>query len=252
LLDGRPNDGRVEAKRAIELAKTCGASQAEAVGLTLLALDRFRSGDPVEARRLFEDATRVCQQIGDRSSEAQALLYLSEFETPAAKERMLRELTEMCRAAGALRLELMARQLWVDALWAVDLRAQARSEARVLSREAARRSLRQTASIIELQCGCWAAQEADWDLVRAHRDAANRWGATTGAVPERAFAAAFDVLLALTEGDHAQASFAFARLEAQAAVYNEPTFGDLLRRAAAFAEPELARRLRERATPIPC
>jgi hypothetical protein len=158
----------------------------------------------------------------------------------------------MSRAAGAMRIELMARQLWADALWGVDLRDDARREARVVSREAGRRSLRQIASMVELQCACWAAEEGDWPLVATHRQASERWGASNGAVSERAFAAALDLLLALSRDDHVSAIEAFDRIQCQAPGYQEPTFVDLLHRAAAMAHPEFAARLCARAAPNPC
>ena len=119
-------------------------------------------------------ASALSREAGDRSSEAIALRIMSGLEEPAVALGLVERSIELCRSAGALRIELTAKQVWVDLLWKSGARADARRESRELADEAARRRLRQTVSLVELQGAEWAANERDWSDTRARRDAAFR------------------------------------------------------------------------------
>jgi hypothetical protein len=70
-----------------------------------------------------------------------------------------------------------------------------------------------------------------------------RWGARTGAVPERAVLAAIDLVLALRDRDDGVALDSVERLECEAKGYSEPTFRDLLVSAEQLATPVMAARI---------
>jgi hypothetical protein len=112
-----------------------------------------------------------------------------------------------------------------------------------VSAEAARRSLRQTVSIVELQAACWAVEEGAWDIAAEHRRIAGEWGAASGAVPERAYAAALDLVLALARHDHRAASASIEKLQCEAKGYEERTFRELVSKAIELASPDIAQRL---------
>jgi serine/threonine protein kinase len=242
LLSGRRQDGLDASTRAVKIASRAGEREVEALGRLQIALDAYRRGQADIARDLLDHVLEVARAAGNRAIEAQACIPRSALEPPAAQEPLLRAAIEMAHSAGALRVELMAKQVWTDSLWKVGLRGQARAVAAQVSREASRRSMRQTVSIVELQAACWAVDEDDWEAVRTHRATAAEWGAATGAVPERAFISALDVLLSLVEGRDAE--LVIEQLEDCAQGYDEPTFRDLVTKATTLAPPRHAARLR--------
>ena len=154
-----------------------------------------------------------------------------------------RSAIELARSAGALRLELGAKQNWVDILWRAGDNAKARREAALLAEEAGRRRLRQTVSLLELQSAAWAASERDWVDARVHRDAAMSWGADGGALVERAVLAALDLVLTCAQGEDAQSLAAINAFEEARSGCADPTIGEILAVAAAIASPRVAARL---------
>lgn len=117
-------------------------------------------------------------------------------------EETSRAAVAMAREAGALRIELLARMTWTEALFRCGKREEARAQTAQLSAIARERGLRQTVSMTEAVAACWAVLDEDWPVVRGHHETAVKWGARTGAAPERATIAAVDLALAL----HAQPS----------------------------------------------
>src|SRR5262249_39975713 len=114
----------------------------------------------------------------------------------------------------------------------------------------ARRRLRQTVSLLELQSAMWAASEEDWDDTQAHRNAAVKWGAPTGAAVEQVACGALDILLALVWNDEQAALSAIERLEQSRSGYDDASIRDLLGQAAALAPPSLTDRLRTLSRPL--
>jgi hypothetical protein len=239
-LNGRAQEGVEICEEAIALAKIADESEVETIGLIQVALDRYRRNQLDEARAMFDLARAVARKSKNRATEAQALLQCSSLEPVPAREQLLRSAIDMARAAGALRIELMARQLWVDALWKLGEHERARQQAAWVSAEAARRSLRQTVSIVELQAACWAVEQQDWARASEHRAVAIRWGALTGAVPERAFAWALELVLAITSNEQERAARAVQRLQCEAPGYGDHTFRDLIACAESAASAQLA------------
>jgi hypothetical protein len=152
---------------------------------------------------------------------------------------------EMARAAGALRIEIMVRQMWCDALWRTGDHARARAEVGGVTSEADRRHLRQVASLAELQAACWAVEEEDWLAAREHRDNAAAHGAATGALPERAHLSGLDLALALSADDSKAIDCAVDSLVREGKGYGEKSFRELLKKIEDLSPPELKARLRE-------
>ena len=248
-LQGRVEEGARESHEALAHARRAGVGEVERLALLQLGVDRCRSQQPVEARRLLEEAAEKCRAAGDRVGESMALRTLTYVATPEAARGLAERAIELSRAAGALRLELVAKQVWVDLLWRTGAREDARREAAALSGEASRRDLRQTVSLLELQCAAWASFESDWDAARTHREAAGRAGAGAGAIVERMLLFAVELNLALAARDEAAARRALDAIEQASGTYDEDTFRDLLRNAVALAPLDLAERLRARGGP---
>jgi hypothetical protein len=156
---------------------------------------------------------------------------------------LVEQAIELARSIGALRLELAAKQAWVDILWRVGDHDKARREATDLADEAGRRRLRQTVSLLELQSAAWAASERDWTDVRTHRDAAAKWGADAGALVERAVLASLDVVLAVASGEEASSISSIETFEQVRGGCADPTILEVLALAAEMAPPRVAERL---------
>jgi serine/threonine protein kinase len=248
-LGGRVDEGVRATEEALTRARRAGEREVERLALIQMGIDRCRGRDLQAARALTEEAVALCRAAGDRVGESSALrtlVYVSEGrEALDLAERAM----DLARSAGALRVELVNKQVWVDLLWRSGAREEARREARALAEEAGRRALRQTVSLLELQSAAWAASEDDWTDARAHRDAAARWGAATGALPEQLVLAALDVDLALAAGDLVAAEAALAPLEASGSGLDDATLQEVLAQAAAMAPPALAARIAAVARP---
>jgi hypothetical protein len=241
---GRGEEGAHASEEALALARVHGVAEVERLALLVLGLDAYRRGEAALSRSLLTESSALSREAGDRSSEAIALRIMSGLEEPAVALGLVERSIELCRSAGALRIELTAKQVWVDLLWKSGARADARRESRELADEAARRRLRQTVSLVELQGAEWAANERDWSDTRARRDAAAAWGARSGAMAEQVWLAIFDVLLALVSGDVDAAEKAVTALELIRRGYNDESIGKLLTDAAEMAPTPLSDRLR--------
>ena len=241
---GRSEEGERMTEEALRIARTAGVVEVEALALLQLGLDRCRRREDAPARELLNKAAELCRESGDWAGEAQALRTLTHIEEPEQALSLIERSIELARAAGALRVELIGKQVWVDLLWRTGERVAARREAGLLVEDAARRSLRQTVSLLELQRASWAATEADWKELRAHRDQAVQWGATTGAIVERVAVCALDVLLAVVAGDDVAAIAAMDTLDRTRGTFDDAVVRDLLARAAMLASPAIAARIR--------
>jgi hypothetical protein len=251
-LFGRVDEGAAATAQALATARAAGVAEVEAIALSQQGLDHYRRRELDVAKSLLQRAAQSCRARGDRVNEAQALRVLATLgagqDALAAVERAV----ELAHAAGALRVELICKQVWVGVLWGAGKRERALDEARRLSEEAARRSLRQTVAIVELQSGAWAVSLDDWPAARAHRQRAAAWGAADGAHAERVMLHALDLVLALAGGDQRDAARAADALEQVRQGYDDDELRALLDRAVAMASGQLGEQLRALfATPPP-
>ncbi len=220
---------------ALAHARAHGIGEVERLALVQLGLDRGRAGDKAGAQVLLREAAQLCRAAGDASTESIALRSLATTVDAEAAVALAEQAIELARSIGALRLELAAKQAWVDILWRVGDHAKARKEASDLADEAGRRRLRQTVSLLELQSAAWAASERDWSDVRTHRDAAAKWGADAGALVERAVLASLDVVLAVASGEEASSISSIETFEQIRGGCAEPTILEVLALAAELA-----------------
>lgn len=236
-LQGRADEGSLANRRAIDLGRVAKVPEVELLSIGQLGIDEYRKGDIEAARTLFGTMATMARGVGNRGAEARAMMCLRFGQPPSTAQQMVSSAVELARAAGALQIELQARQVWVDALWDAGERMRARQEAAALSAEAARRMLRQTVSLVELQAAIWAVAEDDWSAAAEHRQRAGAWGATGGAIVERAVSAALDLVLALARGDEAGAAVALARVRSEGRGFSEAGFRNLLGKARRIASP---------------
>ncbi len=176
--------------------------------------------------------------------EAHALRTLTTIAPPEEALGLCERSIALAAGAGALRVELACKQVWVDLLFRSGKRDQARHEARELAQDAARRGLRQTVSLLELQGAAWAALDGDVAAASSHRDAAAQWGAANGAVVERVVLSGLDVFLAVVVGDHAAADARLTAFEQGRGGFRDAVLRELLLRAADHAEAGLGDRIR--------
>jgi hypothetical protein len=228
---------------ALDLARAHDVGEVERLALVQLGLDRWRAGDKAGAQVLLREAAQLCRAAGDASTESIALRSLATTVEAEAAVALAEQAIELARSIGALRLELAAKQAWVDILWRVGDHDKARREATDLADEAGRRRLRQTVSLLELQSAAWAASERDWTDVRTHRDAAAKWGADAGALVERAVLASLDVVLAVASGEEASSISSIETFEQVRCGCADPTILEVLALAAEMAPPRVAERL---------
>jgi eukaryotic-like serine/threonine-protein kinase len=240
---GRGELGARATEDALLFARAHGGGEVERLALLQLALDCSRRGEKDRARMLLHEASRLSRAAGDRVAESLALRTLTHIEPTEAALALAEQSIELARSAGALRLELTAKQAWVDILWRSGAHDRAREEARELVEEAARRQLRQTVSLLELQSAAWAAEEGDWADARLHRDAAATWGADEGAMVERMALRALDVALAVGARDEPAALAAIDEFERSRAGFVDPTIREILAMVISIAPPSLVARL---------
>lgn len=250
-IQAQTAQGTRATEEALRLARAAGDGEVERVSLLQLGLDRWRSGELAAARDVLQEASALCRASVDRINESVALRVLSELEGSQAALAMLERSIDLARAAGALRIELTAKLVWVDRLWRAGTRDAARRHARDLTEEAARRRLRHMVSVLAIQSAAWAASERDWTDARAHRDKAAEWGAASGAAVERVGLSALDALFAVVANDESAASAAVATLEHTRDHCGDATIREVLDLAAAYASPLLAPRLRKLGRPVP-
>jgi serine/threonine protein kinase len=242
-LATRTQEGAVATRAALALAKNGAAPEVEVTSLLQLGLDETRAGNTETARGFLDQAAARARAIGDKAGEARARLLAGAKGTPEEELAAAEEAITLAIESGNDRVELICKQVWVDALWRAGQLARARTEAGGLSREAARRSLRQTVALVELQCASWALLEGDTIAARAHRVIALRWGAETGALIERELTLTIDLLLALIEANATSASALLDALEALPKRMDEQVLRELRGRARALAPASIAARL---------
>lgn len=242
-LQGRVDEGARASEAGIRHAEIAGEPEVEALCLAQLGLDAYRRGDYPGATPMYDKALDLVRRSGNRATEAQILMMKSGLEQPDRMEALSRAAVEMAREAGALRIELLARQAWTEALFRVGQRERARVETEALSLAAQRRGLRQTVSLAEGVAACWAVQAEDWSLAAKHRLVAESWGASTGATPERATAAAIDLALAIVRRDDVAVNAAAEVLLREGRTYTEPHFQEIVRKLIAIAPAELRSKL---------
>ncbi|MEP7124739.1 MAG: serine/threonine-protein kinase [Byssovorax sp.] len=228
---------------ALRRARAHRVGEVERLALLQLAVDRARAGDGEGAQLLLREAAQLCRAAGDAGAESMAVRSLAISVDPATAVGLAEQAIELARSIGALRLELAAKQVWVDALWRLGDHAKARREAGELADEAARRSLRQTVSLLELQSAAWAASERDWTDARTHRNAAAKWGADAGALVERAVLASLDVVLAVASGEESSSISSIDTFEQIRGGCADPTILEILALADEMAPPSVAARL---------
>jgi hypothetical protein len=234
-LAGRAAEGPKLTDEAIERARASGAVEVEILGLVQKGVDAARANDTERGRAFLADAIHLAELAGDRAGHAQALFTLAHLEPKEQALTTLEKSLTLARAAGALRVELIAKQVEVHLLWQAGARDAAREGARALSEEAARRSLRQTVSILALQRGSWSYEESDLEGVREAREEAAHWGAATGPIPERATLLGLDVALALAIADEPRAEALLEELERVRGTFLDGTLRGILARARAVA-----------------
>jgi eukaryotic-like serine/threonine-protein kinase len=228
---------------ALRHARAHRVGEVERLALVQLGLDRSRAGDKEGAQVLLREAAQLCRAAGDAGSESIALRSLSTTVDATTAVGLAEQAIELARSIGALRLELVAKQAWVDILWRAGDHDKARREASDLADEAGRRSLRQTVSLLELQSAAWAASERDWTDARTHRDAAAKWGADAGALVERAVLASLDVVLAVASGEEESSITSIDTFEQVRGGCADPTILEVLALAVEMAPPRVAERL---------
>ncbi len=234
-LAGRTAEGARATDQAIALSRTSAVVEVEILGLVQKGVDAARAGDADAGKSYLGDAISLAETVGERVGQAQALLTLAHIEKGDRAMTTVERSIGIAAAAGALRVELIAKQVEVHLLWQAGARDAAKKQARALAVEAARRSLRQTVAIVALQQAGWAVEEANLGAALEHRNEAARWGAAKGAVPERATLLALDVVLALGAGQEGSAEAHLAELEAVRGGFMDGSLRELLARARAFA-----------------
>lgn len=242
-LQGRVEEGAEASARGIEHALRSGESEVHALCLTQLGLDAYRRGDHPTAAKFYDEALALVRESKNRATEAQILMTKSGLEEPKRMEELCRTAVEMAREAGALRIEISARLIWTEALFRCGDRARADAQTAELSTIAQRRGLRQTVSMVEGVAACWAALDSDWEATARHRAVAEKWGASTGAAPERATVAAIDVALALAKSDDVASSAALDVLVREGKTYREPHFVEIVRMLLSTASPHMRAKL---------
>ena len=228
-LAGRLDLGMQRMHEALDAARAADVAEVEALALMMLALDRARAHQVTEAHAHYAAAIARFREAGNLAGEAQALLCVVSISDETQGLALAERGIELAREAGAVRVELMGRQLSITWLWDAGRRAEAMEEAARVLDQAARRGLRQTASLVELTSAELALQSGDWAAAARHRDGAVSWGAPAGAVPERVHLHAIDYVLTAQRGDQAATASARAAFDA--------VRGD-------FADDDLARTLR--------
>lgn len=242
-LQGRGEEANTATAEALEAARRSGTTDVEALALMMGGLDARRRGDPAKARALYDQALEAAQRANNRPLYVQSLSYRSVLEEPDASEATLRSAMEMARAAGALRVEIVARHMRCEALWRKGARAEAREEIEHLVVDAGRAKMRQLLSLADLMAGAWALEEEAWDDVAKHRNRALAHGAKEGALAERAHLWGLEIGLLLHEGRIENAQEVAKQMRAECGAYSDATFGLLVAKLRTLAPPQLTEML---------
>jgi serine/threonine protein kinase len=242
-LQARTTEAAAALAEALAVARATGTLDVEAFALLQMALEAKRGGDLARSRELYESGLQCAERAGNRPLYVQGLSYRSMLEDPTACEETLRSAIEMARAAGALRVEILARHMRCEALYKRGARAEARAEIERVAIEAERAKMRQLLSMADLMAGAWALEEDAWADVEKHRDRAVAHGAKEGALAERAHLWALDNGLLLHRGDEKAAEVAMRRMQAECGAYNDVSFGALVAKLRTLSPPQLTEML---------
>jgi serine/threonine protein kinase/tetratricopeptide (TPR) repeat protein len=243
-LQGRLESGRAASEAGILLARRAGELEVEALCVAQLGLDAYRRGDYVEAGSRYDVAIDLVSRAGNRATEAHILMLKSGLEPPERMEPLCRAAVQMAREAGAFRTELHARLTWTEALFRTGQHEQAFAETRELSCAAQRCSLRQIVSMAEGVAACWAVVTGARVAAARHLTVAQKWGASSGSVTERATAAAVELAMGLSNGDDVASEAAMAVLLREGRTYAEPHFKEVIRRLLETSPNHFKERLR--------
>ncbi|MFO0611838.1 MAG: protein kinase [Polyangiaceae bacterium] len=242
-LQGRGEEANVATCDALDTARRSGTTDVEALALMMGGLDARRRGDPAQARVLYDQALDAAQRANNRPLYVQSLSYRSVLEAPDESEATLRSAMEMARAAGALRVEIVARHMRCEALWRQGARKLAREEIELVAVDAGRAKMRQLLSMADLMAGAWALEEESWDDVEKHRNRALAHGAKEGALAERAHLWALEIGLLLHAGRIENAQEAVTQMRAECGAYSDATFGLLVAKLRTLSPPQLTEML---------
>ncbi|HEY4119396.1 MAG TPA: protein kinase, partial [Byssovorax sp.] len=116
-LAGRLDVGAQRTQEALEAARAGDVPEVEGLALLMLGLDCFRSARLDEARSYYACALERFREVGSVVGEAQVLVHIINLAAPADALVVASRAIERAREAGALRLELMARQVSIPWLW---------------------------------------------------------------------------------------------------------------------------------------
>ncbi len=199
---------------ALDLARKSSHHLVVEAALTQMAVDALRAGDLDATRRLGSEALARAEARGHHAHASAALRVLANATDAQQGLHLIERAIVAARAAGSVVTELEARASALDRYWAA-ARDRGRREARSLVHDASARGLRQLVVIAELAQAEWAILEGELDQAAERRDGAERFGASRGAVVERALLAAVDAALHASRGDRVGAA---ASLEALAAI----------------------------------
>ncbi|MEM1031533.1 MAG: protein kinase [Myxococcota bacterium] len=189
--------------------------------LGMSAVDAQRRDDPKRARALFARVIREASVRHDAVTEAKARFYLANL-APTESLPMFERAIETAQRAGAIAVELSARQVYADALYRIGRRDEARDALDRVAAQAQHRRLRQLASMVAIQRACWGLEEGDVDRAANETRQAIAEGAQGGSNLERAMVAALDAAIAGARGDRKGVVDALARLAQHRGQVREP------------------------------
>jgi len=238
---GRPEEGRRANERAAKLAVEHGVPEVRVQALGLSAVAAYRRNELERARGLFEQVIEAAVELGDAVTEAKACFYLANMAPTESLDLFVRAI-ETAQRAGAVSVELSARQVFADALFRLGRRDDAEREMKSVAAQAQHRRLRQLSSMVQIQLACWRLWDDDVEGAERHCARAREHGAAEGSVLERSMVAAIAAATAGARGNAEATDVALANLEAERGELDEPDLHRVLAWAAEHAAPALAPR----------
>lgn len=238
---GRADEGRRANERAARLAVQHDVPEVRVQALGLSAVDAYRRNDLDRAKRRFEEVIEAAEALGDAVTEAKACFYLANLAPTESLDLFVRAI-EIAQGAGAVSVELSARQVFADALFQLGRREDAEREMKSVAAQARHRRLRQLSSMVQIQLACWRLWDDDVEGAERHCRRARDHGAAKGSTLERSMVAAIAAATAASRGDQSGVDAALAILEAERGELDEPDLHRVLAWAAEHASPSLAPR----------
>jgi hypothetical protein len=177
--------------------------------------------------------------LGDAVTEAKARFYLANI-APTESLSMFERAIAAAQSAGAISVELSARQVYADALFQCGRRAEAEREMEAVGAQAKHRRMRQLSAMVEIQLACWRLWDDDVEGAAVHCGRAADQGAGEGSVLERSMLAAIEAAVAGARDDRQTTERALARLAKERGELDEPDLHKVLAWAAEHASPTLA------------